>query len=313
MLRPLLTLCSPGGQRGRLSVLIFHRVLAKPDPLFPDEMDAARFDAVCRWVRHWFNVLPLDEASVRLREGRLPARAACITFDDGYADNLLIATPILKRHGLNASFFIASGFLDGGRMWNDTVIEAVRACRQPVLDLVPLGLGQHVLDSVPQRREAIDAVLGQIKYLPQSERLDKVNALAAKAQVELPTDLMMSSEQLRELRRSGMLVGAHTVNHPILARVPLEVAREEIVEGRRAVEQIIGERVSLFAYPNGRPGQDYGPEHVSLVRELGFDAAVSTHWGAANAQTDLFEIPRFTPWDRSRIPFGLRMLRNLAS
>lgn len=82
-MRPLFQLLSPSGARARLSVLIFHRVLPQPDPLFPDEIDAARFDAILGWLRSWFNVLPLDEAAQRLKDGSLPARAAALSFDDG--------------------------------------------------------------------------------------------------------------------------------------------------------------------------------------------------------------------------------------
>lgn len=136
---PLLHMMAPAGKRARLSVLIFHRVLRQPDPLFPGEMYAQRFDAVCRWLAAWFNVLPLDQAVSRLKAGSLPARAACITFDDGYADNHEVAASILGRHGLSATFFIATGFLDGGRMWNDTVIESVRQAGAATLELGHVG------------------------------------------------------------------------------------------------------------------------------------------------------------------------------
>ena len=307
--RPLLSLLSPASARARLSVLIFHRVLPEPDPLFPDEMDARRFDAMCGWLKAWFNVLPLDQAVLALREGRLPARACAITFDDGYADNLRIAAPILKKHGLTATFFVASGFLDGGQMWNDTVIEAIRGCRLPELALD--GLGIFALDTSASRRRAISAVIGQIKYLPMAERLALTTEIARKAQVEPPTDLMMRSDEVRQLHRLGMGIGAHTITHPILARLSREEARAEMSDGRRALQDILGESVRLFAYPNGKPGADYLPEHPELARELGFEAAVSTAWGAAGARTDLFQIPRFTPWDRTRSRFGLRLVRNL--
>lgn len=309
--RPLLSLMSPAAQRARLSVLIFHRVVPEPDPLFPDEMHSARFDQLCGWLKAWFNVLPLDEAARCLGEGSLPARACCITFDDGYADNLHIATPILKKHGLTATFFVATGFLDGGRMWNDTVIESIRACRQPQLALE--GLGQFTLDTTAARRSAIDALIGQLKYLPVAERLQATEAIAAQAGVAPPTDLMMSSDEVRALRRTGMLIGAHTVTHPILARLDADQAAAEIQAGQRTLQALLGERIGLFAYPNGKPGADYLPEHPNIVQELGFDAAVSTAWGAAGTQTDRFQIPRFTPWDRTRGRFGLRLLRNLAT
>ena len=134
-MKPIFQWLSPAGARAPLSVLIFHRVLREPDPLFSSEVCARRFDALLGWVKLWFNVLPLDEAAQRLAQGTLPARAACLTFDDGYADNHDVALPLLRQHGLPCSFFIATGFLNGGRMWNDTLIEAVRCCRLASLDL----------------------------------------------------------------------------------------------------------------------------------------------------------------------------------
>src|SRR5262245_19841153 len=102
----------------RLSVLAYHRVLPAPDPLRPSEPTAAEFEQRMRWVKANFNVLPLTEAVGALREGRLPERALSITFDDGYADNHDIELPILARLGLPATFFVATGFLDGGCMFN---------------------------------------------------------------------------------------------------------------------------------------------------------------------------------------------------
>lgn len=311
MLKQILGRLSPPGKQARLSVLIFHRVLARPDPLFPDEMDAARFDQLCGWLKSWFNVLPLDQAVASLQSGSLPARAACITFDDGYADNHAVALPILRRHGLCATFFIATGFLDGGRMWNDTIIETIRACPQATLDLDVLGLGRHAVASIDEKRAAITAVIDSIKYRPVAERVTVTEQLAALARVQPPQDLMMSSQAVREMRQAGMQIGAHTVSHPILARLTTDQVRDEIGQSKLFLERLLGERVGLFAYPNGKPGVDYHADSVAVARELGFDAAVSTHWGAARPATDMFQIPRFTPWDRTRLRFAGRMATNL--
>lgn len=310
-IRPLLNLLSPAGPRGRLSVLIFHRVVPEPDAIFPGEMHAARFDQICGWLKHWFRVLPLDQAAQQLRYGRLPERACCITFDDGYADNLHVAVPILKKHGLPATFFVATGFLDGGRMWNDTVIEAVRHCRAPQLDLGGLDLGAFQLNTPKSRTEAIEALLGKIKYLPIDERIRLTESIAAAAGVEPDRHLMMSSDEVRQMREAGMLIGAHTLTHPILAKLPPDEARREMRESQLFLQDLLHERIGLFAYPNGKPGADYLPEHALMAQELGFDAAVSTAWGAADAATDPFQIPRFTPWDATRGRFGLRLVQNL--
>jgi peptidoglycan/xylan/chitin deacetylase (PgdA/CDA1 family) len=308
--RTLFNLASPAGPRAGLSILIFHRVLPEPDPLFPGEVDAARFDLLLSWLRDWFNVLPLAEAVARLQHGNLPVRAAAITFDDGYADNHDVALPILQRQGLSATFFIAVGFLDGGRMFNDTVIETVRRCGQPALDLTLLGLGRHAVGSLAEKRQAIPVLLNQIKYLPFAQRRETVDALAAIAEVTLPDDLMMTRQQVKALHEAGMGIGAHTVRHPILARLEAKEAEQEIAGSREFLQALLSEPVSLFAYPNGKPENDYRREHVEIVRRLGFKAAVSTAWGVARGDSDVFQLPRFTPWERPRWRFGLGLLRN---
>ena len=314
MFKQLFGLISPAGTKARLSVLIFHRVLPEPDALFPDEIDASRFDELCGWLKGWFNMLSLDDAVARIKTGTLPARAACITFDDGYADNHKVALPILQRHGLTATFFVATGFLDGGRMWNDTVIESVRLTPLSMLQLGdPLGtsFANVLVSSIEEKSAAIQAIINQLKYKPVAERAALTEEIAQLSQVRPLTDLMMTSAQVRALRHAGMQVGAHTVSHPILATLDRSAAHAEIAESKKALERLLGERVGLFAYPNGKPQVDYNSESVDIVRGLGFDAAVSTRWAVSNADTDIFQIPRFTPWDRTQFRFGARLLGNL--
>lgn len=311
LLKVAFTLASPTGRRGKLTILIFHRVLAERDPLFPEEADIRRFDEVMHWVKTGFNVLPLDEAVDRLKRGLLPARAAAITFDDGYADNLIHATPILQKHGLPATFFIATGFLDGGRMWNDTIIESVRAATESEMDGGFLGLGRLSLQTINDKRAALDQLIPAIKHLPGAQRAEVVTRIAESCQAMLPNDLMLTSNQLRVLRNTGMSIGAHTVNHPILAKMDDSAAKREIADSRDFLEGLLGERIHLFAYPNGRLSGDYTRIHAEIVKSLGFDAAVTTNWGACSAASDPYQLPRFTPWDRSAWRYGLRLLINL--
>lgn len=310
LLRQFGGLFYPGGPRGRLPVLIYHRVLPQRDPLFPTEVTAQDFDWQMQLLARSFQPLPLSEAARRLQSGSLPARAVCVTFDDGYADNHDVALPILQRHGVHATFFVAPGYLDGGRMWNDTVIEALRRCAAERLDLTPLGMGVHDLSTSAARRNVIDSLLAKLKYLPVPERHETSAAIGKLADVKLPTDLMMSQAQVRALHTAGMGVGGHTDTHPILTRLNLEEARDEIARGREKLVRIIGQPIRLFAYPNGRPRSDYGQEHVKLVQELGFEAAVSTARGVARMGSDLFQLPRFTPWDASPLRFALRLYQN---
>lgn len=311
LLRLPIALASPGGTGARLSILIYHRVLPAPDPLFPDEPDAARFEAEMRWVRDWFTVLPLAQAVDRLYAGRLPARALAITFDDGYADNEEVAAPILQRLGLSATFFISTGYWDGSCMWNDRLIEAIRASDRGEIDLREHGLGLHRTDTLAARREAIVTLRRDIRHLPQAQREVMTRAIVAASGGAPTPALMMPPAQVRRLRERGMQIGAHTMTHPILTRIDAAAARHEIANSKRQLEELLDEPVELFAYPNGVPQQDYTAEHVRLVRDCGFTAAVSTAWGAASARSDRFQLPRFTPWDRSRWRYGMRLLANL--
>lgn len=293
-----------------VAIFIFHRVLDAPDPLGQGDPDRARFRTMLAWLREWFDVLPLREAIERLDSRSLPARAAAITFDDGYADNVDNALPELQAAGVSATFFIASGFLDGGRMWNDSVIEAIRAAPSGVLDLHAAGLGAFPLRTNSERLNAIRSILYGIKHLPPSERQRRVDAIVQAIGVDLPDDLMMTSAQVRQLHAAGMTIGGHTVSHPILASTADDAARAEICRGKEQLEGIIGESLQFFAYPNGVPGRDYKAQHVHFVREAGFKAAVSTAWGMARTNADRFQMPRFTPWQQSRVAFGLELVRN---
>ncbi len=183
------------GYRDRLAILMYHRVLAIPDPYHAGDVDAFAFDWQLSTVKRYFNVLPLTEAAERLKRGTLPRRAVAITFDDGYADNVEIALPILQRHGLHATFFIATDYLDGGRMWNDTVIEAVARASATSLDLTSLGLGIHDVAEVAARVRCINTLLGQLKYLPPFEREQKCSAIARHIGEPLPDHLTMTTAQ----------------------------------------------------------------------------------------------------------------------
>ena len=296
---------------GRLTVLIFHRVLPAQDPLIPDIPDALQFERSMNLVTSYFNVLPMEEALERLGRRTLPRRAAVITFDDGYADNLTVAAPVLRHLGLSATFFIATGYLDGGRMWNDTVIEAMRSWSGDCLDLSALGLGVYPTGTWEERRAGVRGVIGRLKYQDSHKRSEACVALEEIVGQPLPRNLMMTSDQVRELERNGMTIGAHTVRHPILTRVTQSVAEEEINQSRDVLRELLGHEVKLFAYPNGKPVQDYDRIHVDIVRRAGFAGAVSTAPGVATADSDPFQVPRFTPWATEPARFLLQMAQNM--
>jgi peptidoglycan/xylan/chitin deacetylase (PgdA/CDA1 family) len=311
VIRQVIGALSPAGEKARLSIFIFHRVLSKPDPLFPNEPDAVQFDRIVSWIKAWFQVIPLNAAVDSLKTAKLPARAAAITFDDGYADNHDVALPILIKHNVPATFFIATGYLDGGRMWNDTITESIRQFSPEQLDLSGLDLGCHPTGNDEQKRKAIGEIIEIAKYLAPKVRQSVSEEIARLTGALLPTDLMMTSDQIRNMRAAGMQIGAHTVNHPILACTEKSIAQHEISASKASLEELLGEEITLFAYPNGKPLVDYLPEHAQMIEDAGFHAALSTAWGSAKRDTDIFQIPRYTPWNKTPLKFAIRLIQNL--
>ncbi|GIK83287.1 MAG: polysaccharide deacetylase [Alphaproteobacteria bacterium] len=311
ILRALAALAAPAGARCRLSVFYFHRALAEPDPLLPFEPDARMFDRMLGWIGAQFRVLDPLEACDRLFDGTLPSRPAVVTFDDGYRDNYTVALPVLQRHRMQAAFFVATGFLEGGAMFNDRVIEAVRRCKRASLP-APEGGDALMLGDDAQRRAAIDRILGAIKHLPPEVRMQRVLELERAAGVVAPSGTMMRAEDVAALHRAGMRVGGHTRSHPILLKLDDAEAEREIAGGLDDLASILGERPPLFAYPNGKLGGDFDERHVAMVQRAGARYAFTTQAGAATRSSGRYLLPRFTPWDRTRWRFGLRAWRNLA-
>lgn len=297
----------------KLVIITYHRIIPEHLRHDADEIDVGQFRMHADVFAKYFNVLKLSDAVTRMKEGALPYRAIALTFDDGYRDNVSEALPILANSGIPATFFVASSFLDGGIMWNDIVIESVRRCGEDHLDLEDIGLGSMDTGSTAEKRSAIRRLLSELKYRPQSQRDSLCSSIANRLGVSPPTDLMMNSSDLIVLRDAGMEIGGHTRTHPILTTVPDDVADAEIKRGKRDLEEILGDEVVSFAYPNGRPGQDYDRRHVSMVRRAGFKQAVTTSAGCANRNSDRYQLGRLSVWHRTRPRLLLRMLLNYFS
>lgn len=307
MLEPLFRVLS----MGKLSVLLFHKVPLRVDPLVPHELDLAAFTSALEAASTLFRIIPLSDAVTALRAGTLPPRAACITFDDGYRDWALGALPVLQRLQIHATFFITTGQFHGLPVWSERILHAVSVAPQglEVLDLDGACLSGLRIGSTEERRDSIARIEKALKYAPLEERERLLQQLEALCRVHRDTVEVMSAADLRALHSAGFGVGCHTVAHPILARCSGEEAYREIAEAREHLEGLVGGRADGFAYPNGIPGKDFDASHIEMVRRAGYRYAVTTGWGTAGAGDSPFQIPRFTPWGPT---FG-RMAWQLAS
>jgi len=292
----LTRLASPAGPNASLHIFIFHRVLDKPDSLMPYEPDVIRFEKIIKAVSNVYNVISLDEAVKRMCTRTLPSRAACITFDDGYQDNLRNALPILNKYDVPATVFVATEFMHGGMMWNDVVYECVRFF-DGAISLETLGQKLIVPTATTEKLSLLSSFIPEIKHLDQAFRQEIVDELVSKTAFKMSPKMMSKCEVIQLSRSRGMAIGAHTRTHPILAMVGIDCARDEIKGSKEDLQALLGQEVTLFAYPNGKPGEDYLPEHVAVVKEAGFKAAVSTVDSIACQTDSSYELPRYSPWD----------------
>lgn len=288
---------SPSGRRGRLAVFCYHQVLEESDAYRDGEPTATEFRQDVETLDSVFKLLPFGEAVTRVASHSLPARAACITFDDGYENNHSLAAPILEQVGVPATFFVAGGAVDDGVMWNDLVIEAIiRSGGSPKIDGADSFLELPASES--GNTAIVLALLMQLKYRPMQERLDTAKRLYLdNVGGDLPR-LMMTRDQVADLAAKGFEIGGHTINHPILKELPDGEASEEIEACSQWVQSVTGLAPKTFAYPNGRPGIDFEEKHVKMVEEAGFSAAASTDWALARAGTNPLSVPRIGPWWR---------------
>tara|TARA_R110001583_G_scaffold143203_1_gene295315 strand:- start:26050 stop:27015 length:966 start_codon:yes stop_codon:yes gene_type:complete len=294
----------------RLAIVIYHSVVDQKDPMRPDVPDLAEFQWQMELLQQQFNPLSMSDAIKGLRAGTLPPRAVCVTFDDGYRDNLEVALPILQRTRVPATVFVATHFCQGENMWNDRLIDLVSQIPGERADFSCVDCGELELGSLQQKRQAYSTLLDSLKYNPPQQRLEQVATLYQHFDLPEAPARMMSPDQICTLSLAGVEIGAHTVDHPILKVLSADEQYRQIDESKRYLESIIKKPVIGFAYPNGKPGVDYDQIAVEHLKKLGFDYAVSTAWGTNTVIDSSFELKRFTPWEKSGLGFQRRLLWN---
>lgn len=309
MFEPIFRLIS----RGKLTVLVFHKVPKVCNPYATSETDLAAFERVINLARKLFNIIPLEDAVLALRAGNLPPRTACITFDDGYADWLTGVVPVLERHNLHATFFVTTDQFFGIPMWNERILHAVTHAPTGVdwVTVPGVALPGMPVDSVDGKRQLVRTLDQLFKYKTTAERNKLLIKLEQLTNSDMAAVPKMAAEDLRAIHSKGFGIGSHSTTHPILSCCTPEQALDELVQSREQLESIIQGKVTAFAYPNGAPTRDFGPEHIELVKQAGYTCAVTTGRGFATCASSVFQIPRFTPWGPTAAKMALQFTRNL--
>jgi peptidoglycan/xylan/chitin deacetylase (PgdA/CDA1 family) len=292
----------------RFQVLAYHKISPAEHPLF-EPIDPVIFEQHVRFLKDSYRVMDLHELVERSGKGDVPERAVAITFDDGYQDNYEYAFPILKKYGVPATIFVATGVIGtDDLLWHDRVFDAFRFATRERARISSAELPELILDSPQQQQRSLRRTLIHAKTLYGEARrrfVEEVEEALRPDSSRQPKQRMLNWNQIREMHRNGISFGSHTVTHPIIARLPREEMLKEMRDSKQRLTDELSTRISAFAYPNGQAG-DYNEETKAVLKECGYTCAVTCGRGFNRVFADPFELRRGQPWDQDIQLFRLR-------
>jgi peptidoglycan/xylan/chitin deacetylase (PgdA/CDA1 family) len=276
-------------------VLLYHRVVDLPAD--PEELSVSpqHFRQQLAYLRQHFRIVRFDEDWRQLQEP-----AVALTFDDGYADNLLEALPLLEEFEIPATFFINAEPLFSGQFFWWHRLEALLLDTGPYparFKLKDSRYGRSWDTSSPELRQDLYARLGmRLRRLEPDRREDWLRQFEAWAGPNTqPPDQRhraLTSSEVTQLAASPQAtIGAHTVTHTALSALPLAQQREEIFSSKAVLEKLLGKPVTTFSYPYGRKCE-FNRASRELCREAGFLRAAANFPGQVHRWTDPMQIPR---------------------
>lgn len=292
----------------RATIVMLHRVLSDDaEADIPHRralcIGAGAFNDLLIWLTRHFDCVPLEDL-LKTPGGERPRLA--LTFDDGWRDNAEIAFPLLQRHGVPASIFLATDFIGtprrfwweaiGESLWNRVgdcreLMEALAARGKPV----PRPLCSPALTA--ERSRAIGAFLQQLKTLPPSQLDELVLSCPAQSHPDA-----LSWGQVASLESSGLVrFGSHGAGHAILTQLSDTELQADLARAAATLADHCSAPLPVFCYPNG----DLDPRVRNAVVAQGYRYALSTRPGLVGVATDSLSFPRMDVGHRAAVHPGL--------
>jgi peptidoglycan/xylan/chitin deacetylase (PgdA/CDA1 family) len=287
---------------GGALILGYHRVTDVLRDDYEVCISPVHFEEQMEQLSRHANPIRLSYLVECLKAGAIPPRSVAVTFDDGYADNLYQAKPILEKFGVPATVFVCTGY-SGKEFWWDELTRLVRS-KQAGLHELTLQAGENRFqwnqlqsqsesDSIEIRTQFLQSVYRFILSLDiddQNNVMEQIRKWSSLASGEMPSHRGMTNEELLKLTKDGLIdLGAHSRYHPILTRLTMERQKDEIVSSKKDLEDLLGKHIAGFAYPNGNSTI----LAKKIVQEIGFAFACTSYHDVIRPGIDLYELTRF--------------------
>lgn len=275
----------------RLTIVRHHRVYAESErPLYRLGVSEYVFEQQLALLhRRGLAPVTVAEGLAWLASGASGHRVA-MSFDDGYADNVERALPLLRDAGGRATFYLTAGLIEERRApWWDVVADRLERTRADRMEWSVEG-GARTLDlsSRTARSRALGCIASTLRVDPEAQR-EALALLSERLDVRDPAPCALATwPQCRALVDAGMEVGAHTLSHPFLSRLDAVRQREEVGGSIERIADRLGVRPEGIAYPGG----DHDDRTVRVCADLGLRYAVTTHAGDNAPDADRFRLRR---------------------
>jgi peptidoglycan/xylan/chitin deacetylase (PgdA/CDA1 family) len=293
-------------------ILMYHRIADESFDPWALAVAPERFGDQLAWLNRHRKVLSLTEFSDLHAQGKLPAKAVAITFDDGYACNAGPAAELLNRHQAPATIFLATDAIRSGReFWWDELEHLVLTIDDDELALelpggpLRVSLGDKQSDDrtwpassparTPRQRafHEIWAALRELDPDEQKAALERVRRCSNGPDKPRDSHRPMNAAEARGLKTGRIDVGAHSLSHTSLPARTREEKEREIFGSRDECAAITGAVPSSFAYPFG----DFDEESAEIIEAAGFRCACTTVENRVGRNADPYALPRLQVWN----------------
>lgn len=284
----------------KIRILLYHRVEDLSEDVSLLSVSPCNFDDHMKYINENYDVLRLNDD---FEEWMKTAQrdAVIITFDDGYYDWYTKALPILGKYNIPATMFITTGYVDSDKeFWTENLHRALfeqKIFHEKFVLEDELVSGCWKTASYEERYD-LYKILRKIFQISSNDKRKeyekKLLEWAGLTESGRENRKALTTQQIKRLSESPLIdVGVHTVTHASLRWQTIEEQKREIVDSKRALEDIIGQAITLFSYPFGTKG-DFSDETIKILCDNGFEKAVVGYPGEINAQSDMYRLKRFT-------------------